>query len=410
MRTSKWTEPQIFPKKPKSNDDLKKDWRVWFRFFHSGKWHMISRKSAGVALRDIPDLKERLLFAKEIQKELRNRLLRGWNPIDNSYTVKTLAEVQIEEFKLMEFPQALDFVFRKKENQWSPKTRQDYSSAIKYLKAAAGSLHIYKKIGEFKRVDFKLILEETYKSRRLDEKGFNRYREFLSCLVGELVEWDILETNYIRDIKKKAVSYSFAHRPPTQDERILIVNRIKNFHRNYFRFIAVLYGCTIRPKEITRIKIKYLHKMEGVFRLPKEITKTRQEREVPVPGWLMDLLSELNLHNLDPEWYLFSTHNRYSSFLPGPNQMHVSSSTGWWHKIVKASVEKGGLGLNVNQYSLKKLSGNDMVKLQRREGVNNLLELPRTMMGHSSNKMTEIYVDEHKKIINELIRDKMPEL
>ena len=73
--------------------------------------------------------------------------------------------------------------------------------------------------------------------------------------------------NPIAKIKTKEVIKKVAHRPPTADQRLLIVNRIKNEYRNYYRFLAVLYGCTICPKEITALKVKNPHRLEQVFRL-----------------------------------------------------------------------------------------------------------------------------------------------
>jgi len=214
-----------------------------------------------------------------------------------------------------------------------------------------------------------------------------------------------LDSNLIRDIKTKDVLKTISHRPPTQDQRILIVNKIKTHHRDYFRFLAVEYGCTIRPKEITQIKIKHLHKMEGLFRLPAEITKAGVERDVAIPNWLMDLLSELNLHLYDPEYYIFGGGGKTKMCKPGPLKMHSNSSTSWWRRIVKEELK-----INVNQYALKKLSGDDMIKLQRREGVDKLLELPKLMMGHADTSMTEVYVSYHKDVLQDLIRQKMPEL
>jgi hypothetical protein len=56
--------------------------------------------------------------------------------------------------------------------------------------------------------------------------------------------------------------------------------------------------------------------------------------------------------------------------------MHSNTPTSWWRKIVKEDLKQ-----DVNQYSLKKLSGDDMVRLQRREGVDKLLDLPKAQMG-----------------------------
>ncbi len=58
----------------------------------------------------------------------------------------------------------------------------------------------------------------------------------------------------------------------------------------------------------------------------------------------------------------------------------------------------------------KKMAGNDMMRLFYNERANDLIDMPRQQMGHTSSKMTEIYVDEHKEIMNEILRRKMPVL
>jgi integrase len=401
-----YTEPTLYPKNA-SAKDLTKSWRVRFDFYQDGKRHCLSRKQAGPHnLNEIKSFTERKALANAMIKELKRRLKNGWNPITNTYPVKSPKQIELEELQKASFEDALQFAYDKKKTDWSYKTCQDYSSVKKYTVIACKNLGIDKKIKEFRKVDFKMILEEVTENRKLSNKGYNKYREYLSSLIGELVEWDVLESNVIRDIKTKDTQKTLAHRPPTQDQRLVIVDRIKTNHRNYFRFISILYGCTIRPKEITKIQIKHLHKLEGLFRLPATITKNKVERDVAIPNWVMDLLSELNLHTYDPEYYIFS--GKGNLFMPGPNRMHCNTPTNYWKKIVKD--KKSGLGMEVNQYSLKKLSGDDMVRLQRREGIHKILELPKRQMGHSDTSMTEVYVDYHNDILQELIREKMPEL
>ena len=116
-------------------------------------------------------------------------------------------------------------------------------------------------------------------------------------------------------------------------------------------------------------------------------------------------LNELKLEKYKSEWYIFSAKDRTKSFTPGARRMSVDTSTRWWRDIVKKE-----LNLNVDQYSFKKLAGNDMVRLFYNERANDLIDMPRQQMGHTSSKMTEIYVDEHKEIMNEILRRKMPVL
>lgn len=120
------------------------------------------------------------------------------------------------------------------------------------------------------------------------------------------------------------------------------------------------------------------------------------------------LLMEMNLQNYNPEWYIFSTHNRHRSFLPGPKPMHPNTTNNNWRKIVKS--EKTGLGIDVNQYSLKKLAGNDMVRIQINNNADKLLKLPQSQMGHSHEKQTTDYVREHLEVMKELVKTQMPVL
>jgi integrase len=399
-----FSEPAIYPLNP-APSDMGKTWRVRFRYFHCGKWHQISRKGI---LNSISSYSERKQEAGRIIHILKTRLASGWNPVTNTYPEKTSKEMELELLKSSTFWEALDFALQKKRKDLSPKSYQDYRSCIKFLKSAAEDLQYTKQIKDFRRADFKIILEEVTDQRKLGPTGYNKYRTFLSSLVGELVEWDIMEVNPVRDIKTKDTPRHFAHRPPTKDQRIAIISRIKEVSRPYYRFLSVLYGCAIRPIEITRLQVKHLNKMEGVFRLPANLTKNRQEAEVAVPHWLMDLLSEMNLHSYPGDYYIFS--GRGNMFLPGKNKMHANSTHTLWKKIVKAPVKEGGLGMEVDLYSFKKMSADDLVLLQRREGADNLLSGVREHFRHSDEKQTEVYTQEHKRVVKDLIREKMPVL
>ena len=389
-----------------------KDWYVRFRYFdeRTGKW-VLKIYKGGVNHTDIPT-KERVAQLNALKKALLYKLeVEQWNPLTKTYPQEiTAGEMDLQKLKQMTFYQALDYAVKKKSVDWSHKTKQDYNTAVKYLKKASDILNISGTvIVDLQRLHYRSLLEKVRETRNLTSKGFNKYRDYLSSLIGELVQYDILDYNPIHKIKSKEVIKVQAHRPPTKDERIIIVDRIRNEYPAYYRFISVLYGCTIRPKEICALKIKHLHKLEQIFRIipnrQEENSKTLIEREVVIPDWVMSTLSTLNLHNYDPEWYIFSSRNKYGTFFPGPNRMHSNTPTSWWRRIVKKDLK-----LDVNQYSLKKLSGNDMVKLQVHEGVDKLLEMPRQQMGHTTTKMTETYVDAHREIMNELLKRKMPVL
>jgi integrase len=387
------------------------DWYVRFRFYNegSGKWKLFIKKG-GANYKDLP-LAERKAQIVALKKAVEYKLgVQQWNPITNTYPVPDDDEMELDKLQQMSFTDAIDFAVKMKTSDWKKKTKQDYASVVRYIKQSAAVLDLtHRKIIELRRAHYIVLLEKVKALRQLSNKGYNKYRDFLSSLMGKIEEFEILEYNPIHKIKMKETIKVVAHRPPTREQQKIIVSRIRNDYRNYYRFVAVVYGTTIRPKEICALKIKHLHKADQIFRIipdrEADNSKTFYERDVVIPDWLMDVLSELNLHNYDPEWYIFSTRNKYGTFMPGPNRMHSNTPTNWWRKIVKE-----GLKMDVDQYSLKKLAGNDMVKLQVQEGLHNLLQVPQLQMGHADKKMTEVYVDEHRAIINEMLKRKMPVL
>ncbi|MEO6610764.1 MAG: site-specific integrase [Chitinophagaceae bacterium] len=411
-----WTDPAISPKNTTAQT-VGHHCYVWFRFFdpEKGEWtHPVKRKPLLVHPYSKRDHYQEL---KALVKAIDYKLnVEGWNPVTNSSAPAKFEDLpvddQITRAKYFTFKEAIDFAFEKKKADWSSRSADCYKSVVKFLKDAAGTLKLlHKPMSEFELPHFKALLDETRKSRKLSSIGFNKYREYLSSLVSEMIQWQIVKINLVHHIKTKIQDKHNAHRPPTADERSQIITHIKNTAPNYYRFLSVLYGCAIRPDEITRLQVKHLHKKEGVFRIPAAGTKTKEYREAVIPDWVMDLLMELNLQNHDTNHYIFSAasswRSREHSFRPGPKKMHTHTTTRWWREIVK---EKKGLGIDVSQYSLKKLSGNDMVRLQVLNNMDNLLELPRQQMGHANQSMTEVYVDEHKVVNKELIRKMMPVL
>lgn len=417
----KWTDPEICPKNPVQND-MKKSWRVRFRYFNekTHQWVQISRRSN---LNQIKNFKERLTEAKHLKNALTFQLgVQGWDPITDSYHTPSISELptdmELIALQTISFHDALDYAYRKKKIDWSHKTAQDYSSIVKYLQQAAKKIQLASRpIRDFKLPHFRMILDATRDLRTLSNVAYNKYRTYLSSLVSEMIQWDIVDLNLVHHVKTKETLKTVAHRPPSDDERLILVHRIRECHRDYYRFLAVLYGCTIRPKEITRLKIKHLKVPDQCFRIIPDRkegnSKTNTEREMAVPDWVMGLLSELKLDKYNPEWYIFSSNvngSRRDMFKPGPKAMHRNTPTNWWNNIVKKPEDEGGLGLDVNQYSLKKLSGDDMIKLQRREGIDKLLEMPRQQMGHATTGQTEDYVTEHLEVMKEMVKRKMPVL
>jgi integrase len=233
------------------------------------KWKLVIRKP-DVNRKDLSlaERKAQLIALKDaVEFKLK---VQQWNPLTNTYIqpAETKTETDINVLRQMYFNSALDYAISHKTKDWSKKTRQDYNSFVKYVKQAAGDLLLsHKTISEIRRLDCRLLLEEVMKKRKLSNTGYNKYRDYLSSLLGTLEEFEILEYNPVHKIKQKPTIKKVSHRPPTPDQKKIIFSKIKSQHKNYYRFLAVLYGCTLRPKEITRLKIKDLIRDQQIFRI-----------------------------------------------------------------------------------------------------------------------------------------------
>jgi integrase len=404
-----WTEPVLSPKNPQPSD-IKKEWRVRFKYFHAGKWYAFSfaRDVNRIhifrdRLKEINDLKEALIHKMKFQY---------WNPVTDTFQPPLYsADKTIAEMKDFTFEDAIEFAYNKKLSDWNEKSASDYRSTKKYLLQAARGIGLNRtRMSTFELPHYRTILDQAEKDRKLSPAGYNKYREHLGTFVSEMKQWNIVKHNDAYEVKTKIEHKNFAHRPGTKDQVQIIINKLREVNHNYYVFICIEYGCTLRPKEIQGLQIKDFHKKDGVFHLRSNNAKTKIERDVTIPMWLMDELMKLNLHAYPPDYYIFSANNRHASFLPGPQRAGRNMSTRTWKKIVKDPVKDGGLGMDVTQYSFKKLSGNEMVKVQRKFGMGDILALPRMQMGHTDSKQTEEYVTEHLEVMKDLIKNHLPAL
>lgn len=402
-----WTEPKI---------KIGKVSYVWFRYYDdtTGKMKLIIKKG-GVNAKHLQKSKIKPSLNALKQAIIYKLTKQGWNPITNEYAIDNplyKQQKELEEMQRMCFKEAIIFAYEKKLPDWSRKSRLDFAVTKKYIiRSAEKAGLIFTRIGDFRRVHCLTLLEQLTKDRKLTPKGYNKYRTHLSSLLAKLEEYEIIEYNPVNKIKPKKVIKTIAYRPPSPTERALITENIKKLNYDYYRFISMIYGCALRPAEVAALRVKSIDiENQTILIYPQEkpLTEAPQETEsktkfwrtIPIPDWLFNLLNEFNLKSLNPEWYLFS-----KTYKPGPARLGRNRPTTTWKEIVKDQLK-----LNVDLYSLKKLAGDDMVKIQIQYGLHNLLALPQYQMGHTSSKMTENYVSEHTSVINKFLKQKMPEL
>lgn len=369
-----------------SYEDLSKTWYVYFRY--NGK---VVKKTGEI--NRIHDYDTRLAAGKDLATFWRKKLYDGWSP----------PLFKIPKSSSMTLGVALDFAMDKK--VISPKTRQDYSGTVKYVKSAVEKLGMNDlTIAETKRVHVKKILEQVKKDRKWTEKAYNKHLGYLQGILSELIQWDLIEHNPAHKIKPYRVLKTVANRPPTIEELELIKAHVPKADVNFWDIPTIIYHTGIRPEETTKLQIKMVDRESRTIKMPAGITKDKEDRIVVINDPLWKIL-EPRL-DFPGDYYLFGSFapargykRNFTFFVPGPNKLRKDTPTKRWQQLVKKD-----LGINVNLYSMKKLGAN--AKIEAGMSIRTLKEI----YGHSSEVTTEIYITNLHQVMRKEIMEKSPEL
>ncbi|MDV4026057.1 integrase, partial [Elizabethkingia anophelis] len=284
------------------------------------------------------------------------------------------------------FPDALDFAMEKKKAVLSPKSYLDYSCTVNFFKLAISHLKFNKlPISNCQRIHVKSVLDYLQEERSWTAKNYNKHLGYIKSVFSELVEWELISSNPVRDIRTQKEEKTESNIPLTDEEHKIVFDFLKKRNYNFYVYCSFIYHCGIRPYELTQIKCKYINLEENLIFLPAEITKNDNDSYVPILGNLKELIKNFDLSN--PEHYMFGTwipnggrHSQRSWFCPNAYRVKRDTATKLWNTLVKKE-----LGINKNLYSLKHKGANDKINA----GMD--LKTVKEIFRHSDEKITEIY-------------------
>lgn len=229
----------------------------------------------------------------------------------------------------------------------------------------------------------KYILEQCGKNNpRWSNRRFNMYKAYLSMIFKELMEVEAIESNPTRDIacRKKTRKLRAVLTPEEQEK----INGLRKTHYPFWRYIHIFYGSQARSTELLEVK-----KDDRVNLSRQEfIVTVRKGKEIhddirPIPDDILGLWQEL-WNEAQPGQYLFGKH-----LIPGDKKIGTLNITKRWRLLVKAPVEKGGLGINKDFYPLKHLR-TDMVAAELD------LEHAKAATGHTNDNTALLYAQNEK--------------
>lgn len=333
----------------------------------------------------------RKMEAEGLAQVLWEALTSGWNPLQSRWPG---IEKEIRRQKTMSFNEAIEWCLAEKKKTVKVGTHYGYKHTAKVIKAAAiNSGYSDKKITEVERKDMRMILEQAREDENWSSKTRNTNLGLLKALLDPLIDKDIIQVKPTTGIKNEKQPERVKYKRITEDEREKIVSHLSSVAPDYLDFIYFIYDTGIRPKELLSVKVFDISLVKREITVRAEVSKTNRERFIPITDDMLSILLRRDITKLDKKLFLFSN----NKFTPGPDPFWPTAGARWWRKYVQKD-----LGIDAKLYGLKH-TGADAKLLA---GIDT--RTLKSLYGHSSEQMTERYLEELKEIHKQKIIEKSP--
>lgn len=311
------------------------DWYLSYRFYHPD--YPQPKQVMVKGMNQFKQLSQRQEATKTaLSQELDKLLNQAFNPFIKLNKAIVGSSASSPETNISE---ALQLVYKK--IQVSERTLMDIKYVLRSVDKAIGLLGLSNyPISQVTRKTVKLILENASCSA----DRFNKYRSYLMILFSELCEMELVETNPVRDIKKKK-TIKHLRTVLTDQERLLVNDFLKINHPSFHRFLHIFFHSGARISELIQLKASDIDLSRQRYKII--IQKGREYREVwkvikniALPFWI-NLLEKAKVND-----YVFSV-----GLEPGVAQIQSYQITKRWYRLVKKK-----LNIEADFYSLKHLN------------------------------------------------------
>lgn len=312
-----------------------KDWYIKYRFYHPE--YPQPKQVMVKGMNHFKQLSQRQEATKTaLSQELDKLLNQAFNPFIKLNKSIVCSPAISPETNISE---ALQFVYKK--IQVSERTLVDIKYVLRSVDKAIGLLGLNNyPISQVTRKTVKLILENASCSA----DRFNKNRSYLMILFSELCEMELVETNPVRDIKKRK-TIKYLRTVLTDKERLLVNDFLEINHPTFHRFLHIFFHSGARISELIQLKASDIDLSKQRYRII--IQKGREYREVwkvikniALPFWI-NLLENAKVND-----YVFSV-----GLEPGEVQIQSYQITKRWYRLVKKK-----LNIEADFYSLKHLN------------------------------------------------------
>lgn len=352
----------------RSNTDLEKDWFVECRFHdpeHTEKYpngFQFRKRVNG-----FPTLSERKA-AMKIYKEEVERMLdeMHYNPITKIFMKSDGTNLS----PYMDANTALE-VARLKITGSDHHLKQIRCAVARITNAFSALGYSYINISEIRLHHIKNALEYL----NLPPYSFNKFRQYLSDVFLQLIEYGATDQNPCRDIMKKKIVGKVPREVLSDFDLAKIDPYLREHLPEFYRYRMIFGMSGGRSAELFRVQRFHvrLDKQEYTVQIQKGRSYVWETKVIlldALPFWT-ELLAEGNPN--DPDEYIFST-----GLIPGPKQINSAQITRRWRRHAKKK-----FGITADFYTLKHRFIDKLDQLE--DGT------AQIFANHKSDKMTGVY-------------------
>lgn len=303
-------------------------------------------------------------FLEEIPILFEHKL---WNPIIKSYMLEeeVLKEDINPQTKIIP---ALRFVLDRLEIE--TRTIREIRNIVDKFEESVFKMRFQDiSIIDFKRKHYKLVIENIEKTHgKFSAHKYNKYRSYISILFRDLLEFEAIEYNIIKDIRKKTTEKKIRE-TLSEDERIKVNDFLKEHYPDFWRFTIIFFHSGGRITELLRLQRKDVDLKKQVYRTLIKKGNQLQWVERPIKDIAVHLWQR-SIFGARPDDYIFS-----DGLIPGSKMIAYKNIQRRWKMHVKDKLD-----ITADFYSLKHLNLDQTAELLS-------LEDAARLAGHTDTKM-----------------------
>jgi len=378
-----YTEPKLYIPKQTVNGKRKptvakgKRWYVYFRYYNRETGNVDIRKQYYRNINRFDTVAERTAIGKALLKAYSMALENGWNPLtkhveekEASHTLKSALKYALEikcrdvkESTQTDYSHRLDMFF-----DWSDKNYMSGKPLEKF------QLNDFYQFLDYLQLEY--VNKKTGKS--ISNTSIDNTKRVISALFTELKNKRLIEYNFIKDIPK-IKSKPVKNRPFSHSEIKEIKSYLEKNDPYLIYFISFMIYPLLRPREITRLKIRDLNTKDWILGVE---TKTEDFSYSRIINKMKPVIDSMNIAGLPGDFSLFTYENKPGVWQPEKLSSKVTYFSNRFKKVKKAL----GFGPEYGLYSFRHSAIGDLYNGLQKSGLSEREVLYKLMpiTGHKS--------------------------